>query len=687
MQAGTRLAAALIRACGSTTVEGTIWPVDAALRPEGNAGPLVRRWPATGLLQRWAKTWEFQALLKARPVAGDIELGSEYVDAVEPMVWPAASRPEVRRRRAGDAAPGRATHPARPRPTGSSSSVPAACATSSSRCSCSSSCTAAATRRCAAAPRWIALDALSAGGYVGRERRRGASRGVRVPAQPGAPNPAVPAAPHPPAPRGRGRSAPARPLARLPSDPRASSRGVAAAHPRGPPAAREAVLPAAAGGGGAAAGPEARLTPEAARQRLVALGYVDPAGALRHLEALTDRRQPSGGDPADAAAGAARLVRRRADPDARAARVPSGQRRARGDALVSAAAAGRGRGRASGWRACWPPAGSPATCSLRQPEAVATARRRRRAAGRARRPRSKRRCAAAARRPRAPEAGGRGGPGDPAPRAVPGGRADVLGLARAGRGRARRSRRSPPSRSPARSTSRPGPSSERARPLTRFAVIGMGRLGGHEQGYGSDADVLFVHEARVHGVARRASRRGRGARRRQRAASAARRSPAPTRRSASTRICGRRVGRARWSGRWPRTRRTTRAGRSPGRPRRCCAPRRWPAMPSSASGSWQLVDPLRWPGGGVPADAVREIRRIKARVEAERLPARQGPEAQRQARPRRAGRCRVDRAAAPAPARRRPSGAADHQHTGRAHRRGRARADHGRRRDALGRRG
>src|SRR5690606_20410684 len=34
-------------------------------------------------------------------------------------------------------------------------------------------------------------------------------------------------------------------------------------------------------------GDEARLTPEAARQRLEALGYVDPAGALRHIEALT----------------------------------------------------------------------------------------------------------------------------------------------------------------------------------------------------------------------------------------------------------------------------------------------------------------------------------------------------------------------------------------------------------------
>ena len=42
--------------------------------------------------ERWAKTWEFQALLKARPVAGDAELGRAYVDAVSPLVWTAAQR-------------------------------------------------------------------------------------------------------------------------------------------------------------------------------------------------------------------------------------------------------------------------------------------------------------------------------------------------------------------------------------------------------------------------------------------------------------------------------------------------------------------------------------------------------------------------------------------------------------------
>ncbi|MFB7210679.1 bifunctional [glutamine synthetase] adenylyltransferase/[glutamine synthetase]-adenylyl-L-tyrosine phosphorylase [Streptomyces sp. NPDC056255] len=104
VQAATRLAAHMMRICSDTTVEGTIWPVDANLRPEGRNGPLVRTLTShLAYYQRWAKTWEFQALLKARPVAGDPELGAEYVDAVSPLVWQAADRenfvPDVQKMR------------------------------------------------------------------------------------------------------------------------------------------------------------------------------------------------------------------------------------------------------------------------------------------------------------------------------------------------------------------------------------------------------------------------------------------------------------------------------------------------------------------------------------------------------------------------------------------------------------
>ncbi|MFN8076205.1 MAG: bifunctional [glutamine synthetase] adenylyltransferase/[glutamine synthetase]-adenylyl-L-tyrosine phosphorylase [Kineosporiaceae bacterium] len=91
---GARLATGLARACSAATAEGTLWPVDAALRPEGKHGPLVRT-VASHLqyYQRWAQTWEFQALLKARPVAGDEALGQAYLDAITPLVWQASQRP------------------------------------------------------------------------------------------------------------------------------------------------------------------------------------------------------------------------------------------------------------------------------------------------------------------------------------------------------------------------------------------------------------------------------------------------------------------------------------------------------------------------------------------------------------------------------------------------------------------
>ncbi|BFO20929.1 hypothetical protein SHKM778_73170 [Streptomyces sp. KM77-8] len=152
LRAATRLASHLMRICSETTVEGSIWPVDANLRPEGRNGPLVRTLAShLAYYQRWAKTWEFQALLKARPVAGDRTLGAEYVAALQPLVWgPPSGRtssPTCRRCAAGW---WRTSPP--PRSTASSSSAPAVCGTSSSRSSCFSWCTAAPTPPCAAAP-------------------------------------------------------------------------------------------------------------------------------------------------------------------------------------------------------------------------------------------------------------------------------------------------------------------------------------------------------------------------------------------------------------------------------------------------------------------------------------------------------------------------------------------------------
>ncbi|MFN2560419.1 MAG: bifunctional [glutamine synthetase] adenylyltransferase/[glutamine synthetase]-adenylyl-L-tyrosine phosphorylase [Jatrophihabitans sp.] len=85
----TRLAGETMRLCHAAA-----WEVDANLRPEGKDGPLVRTLAShEAYYHRWASTWEFQALLKARPVAGDLELGRRYDEIIQPLVWTAAARP------------------------------------------------------------------------------------------------------------------------------------------------------------------------------------------------------------------------------------------------------------------------------------------------------------------------------------------------------------------------------------------------------------------------------------------------------------------------------------------------------------------------------------------------------------------------------------------------------------------
>jgi [glutamine synthetase] adenylyltransferase / [glutamine synthetase]-adenylyl-L-tyrosine phosphorylase len=91
------LAEATIVATGLMEICGAVaWPVDAALRPEGGRGPLVRTLASHQVYyRRWARTWEFQALLKARPVAGDAALGKAWLAGLQPLIWRAAERPEA----------------------------------------------------------------------------------------------------------------------------------------------------------------------------------------------------------------------------------------------------------------------------------------------------------------------------------------------------------------------------------------------------------------------------------------------------------------------------------------------------------------------------------------------------------------------------------------------------------------
>jgi glutamate-ammonia-ligase adenylyltransferase len=84
----TRVAGEMMRFAADTFFE-----VDAALRPEGKRGQLVRTLEShIAYYERWAKTWEFQALLKARAAVGDPELGAQYIAALMPMVWTACER-------------------------------------------------------------------------------------------------------------------------------------------------------------------------------------------------------------------------------------------------------------------------------------------------------------------------------------------------------------------------------------------------------------------------------------------------------------------------------------------------------------------------------------------------------------------------------------------------------------------
>ncbi|MGW1144202.1 [protein-PII] uridylyltransferase family protein, partial [Streptomyces sp. NPDC002454] len=152
---------------------------------------------------------------------------------------------------------------------------------------------------------------------------------------------------------------------------------------------------------------------------------------------------------------------------------------------------------------------------------------------------------------------------------------------------------------------------------TRFAVIGMGRFGGHELSYGSDADVLFVHEPRP-GVDE------------QTAAKAAATVVAEVRRllqipsadpplliDADLRPEGKSGPLVRTLGSYAAYYRRWSLGWESQ-----ALLRAEPVAGDAELGQrfMELVDPLRYPAEGIGPDAVREIRRLKARMESERLP-------------------------------------------------------------------
>src|SRR5574337_1777288 len=83
-----RLGEGVIKAISELTGEGRVFRVDMRLRPEGRVGPLVYSLRGYELYyESWGQTWERMALIKARPVAGDPTLGGAFLKLVTPFVY------------------------------------------------------------------------------------------------------------------------------------------------------------------------------------------------------------------------------------------------------------------------------------------------------------------------------------------------------------------------------------------------------------------------------------------------------------------------------------------------------------------------------------------------------------------------------------------------------------------------
>jgi len=95
-QEATQVCARLLELLNASTTMGRAYEVDPTLRPEGRSGALSRTVEGfVAYWERWAKTWEFQALIKARTVAGDRELGARWLAAAAPYMWPERLDPET----------------------------------------------------------------------------------------------------------------------------------------------------------------------------------------------------------------------------------------------------------------------------------------------------------------------------------------------------------------------------------------------------------------------------------------------------------------------------------------------------------------------------------------------------------------------------------------------------------------
>jgi [glutamine synthetase] adenylyltransferase / [glutamine synthetase]-adenylyl-L-tyrosine phosphorylase len=632
LRTATQLAAGLIRVCSQSTPEGILFPVDPNLRPEGRDGPLVRTLAShRAYYERWAKTWEFQALLKARPVAGDPALGAAYAQTIAPLVWQAAQRDNfvedtraMRRRVVGTLPAGQAGRQLKLGPGGLRDIEFAVQLLQLVHGRGDESIRSPATLP--------ALAALAEGGYVGREdaaslaaayrflrsvehllqlrqlqrthtlpddpavlRRLG--RALRTIANAGADGHAQARSP-----------SRADPAAELTAAWRQHAAEVRRLHEKlfyRPLLDAVARLP----------GEVARLTPEAARARLEALGYADPAGALRHIEALTSgvtRRAAilrtllpvMLGWFADAAQPDAGLLGFRQVSDA-LGNSPWYLRLLRDDTRVARRMA---RVLAASRYAT--------DLLLRQPEMVAILGE---DAQLAPRPDAALRAEAVAAVRR------HTGPAD-AVAAVRALRrrellrtavADLLGLSTVEETGAALTAVTGATVSAALQVAIRTAEGEQGPLPTQLCVVAMGRFGGHETGYGSDADVMFVHDP-VPGADEQEASRAAHAVAEDLRALLGRPAPDPPllidpglrpegRQGPLVRtLASYRAYYERWSVAWEAQ----------------ALLRAEPVAGDRPLGArfTALADEFRYPAGGLPDDSAREIRRLKARMEAERMP-------------------------------------------------------------------
>jgi len=84
----TRLARKVINSLSQITADGFCFRVDTRLRPFGDSGPLVSSFSALEqYYQREGRDWERYALIKARPVAGDLAAGQQLLGILKPFVY------------------------------------------------------------------------------------------------------------------------------------------------------------------------------------------------------------------------------------------------------------------------------------------------------------------------------------------------------------------------------------------------------------------------------------------------------------------------------------------------------------------------------------------------------------------------------------------------------------------------